>query len=211
MYTLYGYKGSGSAAVEVALQRIGATFRMVDAATWAPDSRLEELRAVNPLQQVPTLVTADDDVLTESSAILIALGLAYPDSGLLPADARARARSIRGLVFIAANCYAQIGIIDYPERWLPDAGDEQRQRLVQGARQRLHRQWEIFADQFGRAPFLEGATPGALDILAAVVSKWSGARAHLRSARPDFSATLGRVDAEPSIAAVFARHWEPKS
>ena len=33
-----------------------------------------------------------------------------------------RAQALRGLVFIAANCYAAIGVIDYPERWcLPGA------------------------------------------------------------------------------------------
>lgn len=207
MYTLYGHKASGSAAAEAALERIGLPFRTVNAATWAPESNRDELRSVNPLQQIPTLVTPDGDVLTESAAILIALGLAHPGSGLLPADARGRDRAIRGLVFIAANLYSQISIIDYPERWLPDSADEERQRLVKGARGRLHRHWEIFADQFGRAPFLGGAAPGALDLLAAVVSKWSGARPHLEQARPQFHETLQRIDREPWIAAVFARHW----
>jgi GST-like protein len=207
MYTLYGYKASGAAAVEAALARAGAPYRIVEAATWAPDSQLAELIAVNPMQQIPTLRTPEGDVLTESAAILIALGLDFPDSGLLPPDARARNRSIRGLVYIAANLYSQISIIDYPERWLPESGDAERKRLVQGARARLHRHWELFADQFGQAPFLDGAAPGALDILAAVVSKWSGARAHLEAVRSAFHATLQRIDREPWIAGVFARHW----
>lgn len=207
MYTLFGYKASGAAAVEAALARAGAPYRIVEAATWVPDSQLAELRAVNPMQQIPTLVTPEGDVMTESAAILISLGLSFPASGLLPAEARGRDRSIRGLVYIAANLYSQISIIDYPERWLPEAGDDERKRLVQGARGRLHRHWEIFADQFGRQPFLDGAAPGGLDILAAVVSKWSGARPHLESVRPDFHATMRRIDREPLVATVFARHW----
>jgi len=39
------------------------------------------------------------------------------------------------------------------------------------------------------------------------VSKWSGARAHLAVARPEFSVLLHRIEAEPRVAAVFARHW----
>src|SRR6266496_2855306 len=78
---------------------------------------LEELKRVNPLAQIPTLVLEDGTVMTESAAILIWLGLRHPKSGLLPAEP---AQAIRGLVFIAANCYAAIGIIDYPERFCAD-------------------------------------------------------------------------------------------
>jgi hypothetical protein len=31
--------------------------------------------------------------------------------------------------------------------------------------------------------------------------------AHLAAARPEFSALLARVEAEPRVARVFARHW----
>jgi len=208
MYTLYGYKGSGSAAIEAALVRAGAKFRLVEAASWAPSSALAELERINPLRQIPALVSPDGALLTESAAILIHLGLWFPASRLLPADPRDRDRSIRGLVYIAANCYSAIGIIDYPERWLPRADDAQRQALVQGARERLHLHWEIFADQFGCVPFLDGEAAGALDLLAAVVSKWSGSRPHLRKTRPAFHATLQRIDREPQVAEVFARHWD---
>jgi len=44
-------------------------------------------------------------------------------------------------------------------------------------------------------------------MLAAVVSKWSGTRAHLAQARPVFLATLERIESHPQIAPVFARHF----
>ena len=91
---------------------------------------------MNPLAQIPTLVLPDGSVMTESAAILIHLGLAHPESGLLPADAH-RAQMLRGLVYIAANCYAAIGIIDYPERWCSDADEDDRKRINAGTRQRL--------------------------------------------------------------------------
>src|SRR5439155_6869488 len=112
MLTLYGAKGSGAAASEAALRIADIPFRWVEAATWEPGPGLEELKRVNPLAQIPTLVLDDGSVMTESAAILIGLGLRHPKSGLLPAEP---AQHIRGLVFIAANCYAAIGIIDYPE------------------------------------------------------------------------------------------------
>jgi GST-like protein len=76
-----------------------------------------------------------------------------------------------------------------------------------GARARLHRYWEMFADTFGAEPFLSGAEPGALDMLAAVVSRWAGARKHLAAQRPALHATLLRIEADAALAPVFARHW----
>lgn len=205
--TLYGSRGSGSAAVEAALELCGLPYRSVRASTWEPDSAQEELRQVNPLGQIPTLVLPGGAVLTESAAILIHLGLHAKPGLLLPEDDLARAQCIRGLVFIAANCYSAISIIDYPERWTEAASEKGREQLRAGTRQRLHRHWEIFADTFHADPFFNGPSPGALDLLAAVVSKWSGTRDHVRSARPDFFAALGRIEAHPVVARVFARHW----
>jgi GST-like protein len=141
-------------------------------------------------------------------AILIHLADAHPQSALLPPVASsARAQALRGLVFIAANCYAAIGIIDYPERWCESADEPVQQRIRAGARARLHRYWEMFADLFPARPHLGGERLGALDILAAVVSRWSGARAHLQQARPALHEALSRVEAHPQVAPVFARHW----
>jgi len=209
MYTLFGSKGSGSASAEAALTVAGIEFRIVDAASWEPGPGLDELTRVNPLAQIPTLLLPDGSVLTESAAILIHLGLAHPASGLLPADAAARAQTLRGLVYVAANCYAAIGLIDYPERWCAEPDEKTNKRIKTGATQRLHHLWEIFADTFPARPFLGGAQLGALDLLAAVVSKWSGSRKHLATARPAFSALLARIESEPRVAPVFARHWPP--
>jgi GST-like protein len=210
MLVLYGSDGSGSAAVELALLRCGLSYRLQRASTWEADSAQEELRRANPLGQIPTLQMEDGSVLTESAAILIHLGLTHPSSGLLPDDAAARAQVLRGLVFIAATCYAAVGIIDYPERWcLPEAETATLDSVRQGTRARLHRHWELFADQFGGlgGPYLASGEPGALDFLAAVVSRWSGTREHLAKSRPTLLATLERVEAHPLASPVFARHW----
>ena len=207
MLTLYGTQGSGSAAIEAALALAGLEATLVDAASWQPSPGLDALRRVNPLAQIPTLVLADGSVLTESAAILIHLGLAHPASGLLASAPAERAQQIRGLVYIAANCYAAIGILDYPDRWFPDPDDAVRTAMQARGRARLHELWELFADQFPARPWLAGERLGALDLLAAVVSKWGGTRQALAASRPGFSQLLARVDSDPRVAPVWARHW----
>jgi GST-like protein len=205
--TLYGSRGSGSAAVEAALAVAGLEATLVDAASWQPSAELEELKRVNPLAQIPTLVLDDGSVLTESAAILVHLGMSHPQSGLLASESSRRAQQIRGLVYVSANCYAGIGILDYPERWYPDPDDRVRQAMQTRGRARLHELWQIFADQFPARPWLSGERLGALDILAATVSMWSGARQALAASRPGFSALLARIEADPRVAPVWARHW----
>lgn len=207
MYTLFGSQGSGSAAVEVALEAAEAPYRVVRASSWEPDSALGNLRQANPLVQIPTLQLPDGSVLTESAAILIHLGLEFPAAHILPVQSSMRAQAIRGLVFIAANCYSAVGITDYPERWCAEIDESARERIGRGARDQLHRHWEIFADLFPARPFLSGEMPGGLDFLAAVVSKWSGTRPHLRATRPEFMEALQRIERHPRVAPVFQRHW----
>jgi GST-like protein len=208
MYTLYGAKGSGSAAIEVALERCGIEYKLVRAATWEPKSNLAELRRVNPLEQIPTLVLPDGTVMSESAAILIYLGQTHTETKLLPNNRSDLARVLRGLVFIPANCHAAVSISDYPERWTTDASEVATKHVRAGARAQLHRFWEIFANTFPASPYLNGSEPGALDYLAAVVSKWSGTRTHLKAHRPAFLKALQRIESHPSVAPVFARHWE---
>lgn len=204
MYTLYGIDESGSCMIEIALQLCAVPWRRVDAASWADGEGSDELARINPLKQVPTLVTPDGQVLTESAAILIHLGLAFPDAYLLSGD---RAQIIRGLVYIAANCYSAIGIIDYPQRWLGNADEALQAQLAAGTRRYLHQAWVVFAEQFAGQLFAPNGEPNALGIMAAAVSRWDQAREALSALAPGFAQTLAQVDVDPIVAPVFARHW----
>lgn len=207
MYTLYGTERSGSAAIEMALACCQADYRLENASSWQEGSGSERLKALNPLMQIPTLLLADGAVLTESAAILIYLGLKYPLSGLLSNDADLRAQQIRGLIFISSNCYAAIGVIDYPARWLAADHDDALSALKTGATQRLHQQWATFSDIFSATATWRPDDPGALEMLACVVTRWSETRRALQQTRPEFYAALTRIDRHPTLAAVLQRHW----
>ena len=201
--TLFGSPGSGSAAVEMALRAAGLEYELVRASSWEPKSAKKRLLGVNPLGQIPTLVLLDGTVLTESAAILISVGLQYPQSGLLPEPEGLRALAMRGLVFIAANCYAAVSVSDYPARWTTDRSSKAKEHVRQAARRQLHRSWEIFADTLANESLLSVERPGALAFLAVVVSRWSGSRAYLREFRPAFFETLGRLELHPRVAEVL--------
>ena len=209
MYTLYGSKGSGSASVECALEMTGAPYRIVNAAPWEENEALAELARVNPLKQIPTLLLPGGEILTESAAILTHLGTAFPGSGLLPDTQLQRDLALRGLVYIAANCYPCITIADYPERFTTATDEASLTAVRDGTRARLHHHWDIFADLFPVADgrFIGGDRPAALDLYAAVVSRWGGARKHAKAARPAFAALLERIEAHPAVAPVWRRHW----
>lgn len=209
-YTLYGTQGSGSASAEIGLTWCGAPFRLVQASRWEDDSAQEELQQLNPLMQIPTLRTPQGDILTESAAILMHLGRRFPATRLLGSTERERDQIHRGLVFIAANCYSAITIIDYPERFTTQQDAATRAAIIAGTKRRLHLHWEMFADQFPGRPWLSGMQPGALDVLAVVVSTWSGARAHVKAHRPAFYALLKRIEALPQVAPIYQRHWPAK-
>lgn len=213
MLTLFGSRGSGSCAVELALVRCALPYRVCTASSWEPESDQAGLAALNPLAQIPTLVLADGTVLTESAAILVHLGLEHPDSGLLPLAPPARARVLRGLVFLAANNYAAIGIVDHPERWLPGAGAAGLEGLRRGARKRLHHYWDVFAREFFVAAGAAGAMqrPTALELLALVVSRWSGARAFLGRRHPGFGRQLEALERDPEVEPVFRRHFAARA
>lgn len=204
--TLFGSPGSGSAAIEMALRAARVEYELIRAATWEPKSSLKRLRRVNPLGQIPTLVLLDGTVLTESAAILIALGLQYPQAELLPTAEGDSALAMRGLVFIAANCYAAISVSDYPARWTTSKSSQAREQVRLAARKQLHRSWEIFADAFGPQLQQSAGQPGALAFLAVVVSQWSGARAYLREFRPAFYEHLLRLEGHPRLARVLREH-----
>ena len=204
MYTLYGTDDSGSCMIEIALQRCAVPWHRVEASSWQDGEGSDALARINPLKQIPTLVTPDGQVLTESAAILIHLGLEFPASALLAGN---RAQILRGLVYIAANCYSAIDIIDYPQRWLGNVDETVQTQLVTGARRYLHQAWRVCADQFADQLFAPSGEPNALGVMAAAVSRWDQAREALSALAPGFAQSLAEVDADPVVAPVFARHW----
>lgn len=69
----------------------------------AGEHRTPEYLAINPRGQVPALVLDDGEVLTETAAILVAIGEMAPQSGLIPEAQAARWRVMKWLAWYAWN------------------------------------------------------------------------------------------------------------
>ena len=199
-YVLYGDRGSGSATAELALALAGAEVDLCDVPLERNAQRDDAYAVVNPQQKLPTLVTPDGETLTESAAILVTLAERHPGAGLLPPVGSAeRARALRWLVFIAAEIYPVVEMIDYPERFQPEGeatAGERREALREHLRGTWKRRWLLVEHAASGNPWFLAEGPSAVDIYAAVVSRW----AQTSDWRPG---NLPRVEA---IAAALAAH-----
>jgi GST-like protein len=107
MYKLYGRPGSGSLAVQMALEEIGAPYERIWVSTGAAD--VAQFRETNPTGRVPALMLPDGTVMFESAAMLIHLALAHPKSALAPQPGTNRhAAFLQWMVFLSANVYESV-------------------------------------------------------------------------------------------------------
>lgn len=204
-YELWTAKGSGGGVIEAVLALTGAPVQLVEAPPWEHGPHLEPLRQVNPLGQVPVLVTPEGTVMTESGAMVLLLGERYPASRLVPgAGDPHRAAFLRWLFFLTASLYATFRFDDYPERWVTDAAaQEDLRRRVGQARKDMLRQ----LDSAASAPFFLGPSLTALDLYIGMMNHWRPRPEWFAENCPKLAAIARRVEADPRLAPVFARHF----
>ena len=170
-YRLYGARRSGAVMVELALAEIGADYEFVRTRLGKGAKDSDAYLAVNPTGKLPALETPDGEILTESAAILLTLAERHPAAGLLPRRrGRARAKAIRWTVFVAAEIYPMIEIVDYPERFVEKAA---ARTLRERARARIRRRWLAVESAISGDPWLDVGGPSTADLAIANVSRWS--------------------------------------
>ena len=210
-YTLYGDIGSGSAAVELALAEIGAPCRIESVPLECERQRDERYAAVNAQRKLPTLVTPEGVTLTESAAILLYLADRHPEANLLPAtDTPDRSTAIRWLVFVAAELYPLIEIIDYPQRFLPElAGidDAMLEATRDRVRQIWKRRWLLLQSRAAGKPWFLVSGFSALDLYVAVVSRWAQLGEWRGRELRRVEAIADAVAARERCAPIWTRHF----
>jgi GST-like protein len=208
-YTLYTGKRSGAASVEVLMGALGLDVELREAAPWTDPigPYYEELKTVNPLAQLPTLVTPGGEVLTESVAVLWTLLERHPGDWAPAPSTRDRASCLRWMQFAASTIYTAVGIADYPERWTTATDESSLGAVRDGAVARMKLGWDIVAGAHLGGRFFLGERPYVCDVYLANLSKWWKMREHLRTRHPAFCDAMERVDSLPEVAPVWQRHW----
>jgi glutathione S-transferase len=116
MYKLYGRPGSGSLAVQMALEEIGAPYERIWVGTGAAE--VVQFRETNPTGRVPALMLPDGTVMFESAAMLIHLAMSHPKSALAPQPGTNRhAAFLQWMVFLSANVYESVLRVYYSARY----------------------------------------------------------------------------------------------
>lgn len=208
-FTLYGAAGSGSVPVEAAMTLIGLDYEVVEAVTWEGEGERDKVAAVNPMRQIPALVTPAGETITESAAILIWLAERYPQAGLAPTlDDPRRAQFLRWMVFIPAAIYSMFWVRDAPSRLAGDDAAAQAQIRTRTA-ERIAECWRAMDRQITPGRFLLGDDVSVLDLYVAVASRWTPGRARFSAEAPAMADVVRRVDALPELAAFWPQRFPP--
>lgn len=205
--TIYGAAGSGSVQVEAALTLLGIDHRVVEAPTWEGDAQRDRVAPVNPMRQIPALVTPGGETITESAAILIWLADRHPQARLAPApDDPKRAQFLRWMSFIPASIYSMYWVRDEPSRLVGDDPAAQQQMLTRTA-ERIAACWAVMDAQVEPGAFILGDTLSVLDLYVAVASRWTPRRRRFYAEAPKLSQVVRRVDALSELADFWARRF----
>jgi len=213
-YTIYGALGSGSVPVEATLTLLGQPYAVVEAPTWEGAAQQAKVAGVNPLKQVPALVTPDGETITESAAILIWLADRFPQARLAPSpDSPLRGQFLRWMVFVPASIYSLFWVRDDPSR-LGGPDPKVQARIKAATADRIAACWGMMDSQLDPGRYLLGDDLTVLDLYVAVVSRWGPRRRRFYEAAPKMSEVVRRVDADPRLADFwearfpFVEGWE---
>ena len=204
--TLYGAAGSGSVAVEAALTLLGIPYELVEGATWAEEVARDRVAVRNPMRQIPTLVLPGGEIMTESAAILTWLGDLHPEAGLAPGVAAAERRPyLRWMSHVSSAIYALHWI--KPDVRRIGAPPELREPVVDAVHERIAFCWSVMDGQLDPGRYLLGDSLTMLDLYVTVVSRFGPWRQRFYAVAPRMSAVVRRVDAEPRLAAFWAKRF----
>ena len=196
MYTLYYSPGTASMVVHLALLEIGAPheLRLVDFDVDAQHSA--EYLKLNPLGVVPTLVV-DGRPLSESAALLMVLADRHPETKLAPAPGTPEhAVWQQWIVYLSNTLMSTYRLWFYPsELGMAEHAPEVRaalQRKIEGV-------WNLLDAQLAaNGPYLLGQEFSGVDLLLAMLMRWSRNMPHPVTEWPALKRLADLVRARPS-------------
>ena len=204
--TLYGAASSGAVAVEAVLTLLGIPFTVIEGATWASEAARERVGSRNSMQQIPTLMLPDGEILTESAAILVYLADKHPEACLSPGLGEASRRQfLRWMFFVSSAIYSL--------HWIkPDVGrigapESARDEVVDAVHERIAFCWRTMDSQVSPGLYLLGNQLTVLDLYVAVVSRFGPWRDRFYADAPRMTPAIRRVDEDPRLKSLWSRRF----
>lgn len=206
MFKLIGRPGWGSVMVEGQLAWYGLDYAIeeVDDLFKSAEAR-ENLRQLNPVAQIPTLILPNGEVMTESAAITLHLADVAGSNALVPSPGEPeRPRFLRWLVFIVANIYPTFAYADEPSRFV--SGKEPQRKFRSNVDEHAKQLWGIVESEAGQPWFL-GERQSALDIYICAMTRWRPGRAWFAANATRLDAIATAADRLPQLQPVWQRNY----
>jgi GST-like protein len=203
MYKLYGRRGSGSLAVQVALEEVGARYERIWVGREASD--VARFRVINPTGRVPALALPDGTVMFESAAMLIHLASSHPQSLLAPQPGTSRhALFLQWMVFLSANVYESALRMYYSDRY-SSRGEADAEAIRKKGTEDFCSHLALISQGLG--PHVLGADYSIADVYLYMLASWySGERSELYARVPKLGKHAQLLSARPAVAKVDADH-----
>ncbi len=203
MYKLYGRPGSGSLAVQIALEELGVSYDRVWVGNEPAD--IAEYRAMNPTGRVPALMLPDGSIMFESAAMLIHLSLSHPQSALAPQPGTNRhAVFLQWMVFLSANVYEAVLRMCYSARYSV-RGDVDAEAIREKGVADFRTHVGLISQGLG--PYVLGGSFSAADVYLYMLAGWySGDKTDLYRQFPKLEAHAKIISARATVVKVEADH-----
>lgn len=173
MYTLFWAPSTAAMAPHAALEEIGAPFKLVRVDLAGGEHRKPEYLKLNPKGRVPVLVH-EDQVFTESAAILMHLADRHPEAALAPMPSVAeRGRYYQWLLYFSNTVQAAMVEYFHPDWYLDDPA--QHAALKASAERRMGAMFAYIDDELGKGdgPYVLGRNFRAPDLFLHMLARWS--------------------------------------
>lgn len=205
MFQVYATPGWGSVFPEALLALGGLPYQRIDVDTRNKPADRAKLASVNPLAQLPTIVTSDGDVMTESGAMALYIAERAPPGLLAPPPGdKLRATYLRWQIFLVANVYASYMIDDAPARW---ADGEAGQAVIKARADAFRKELLPIVESNCGSPWFLGDRFSTLDVFVSIMTRWSPRRDWYRENRPKLYAISLAVDRLPALKEIWKRNY----
>ena len=202
MYTLYWAPNSAALAPQICLEEAGQPYELVpvDLAV----ARTADYLKLNPGGKVPTLITDEQQVVTESAAICLFVADRYKEASLMPASGDpALGVALQWLFFLTNTLQPAILRFYYPERHTTDPAG--KQAVIDSAMNDVATLWGRVDRHLGATgPFFLGTRFSVPDAFAFMLSNWPESCPGLADRFSAVARCKDAVRARPSVQGILS-------